>query len=94
MISAARWSAILLLFCCAFAAPAADRAPLERGTAIIDPAALRELDGGRFALSRIMMPERSADTPLTAAQLFHAILGRLAFKNLFVDGPSQSVRLR
>src|SRR5271170_296466 len=66
---ASRLAAILFAFCCALPARA-DGPPLERGTAIIDPAALRELDGGRFALSRIMMPERSADTPLTATQLF------------------------
>src|SRR6476661_8675097 len=70
MISAARCAAILLLFCCGFAARAADRPPLERGTAIIDSLALRELDRGRFGLARIMMPERSADIPLTNAQLF------------------------
>jgi hypothetical protein len=66
---ASRLAAALLLFCCTLPARA-DGPPLERGTAIIDPLALRELDGGRFALSRIMMPARSADTPLTAAQLF------------------------
>src|SRR5579871_1729056 len=70
MISAARWSAILLFFCCAFAATAAERAPLERGTAIIDPLALRELDRGRLSLARILAPERAADGPLTNAQLF------------------------
>ncbi len=66
---ASRLAAILFAFCCALPARA-DGPPLERGTAIIDPAALRELDGGRFGLSRIMVPERSADTPLTTAQLF------------------------
>jgi hypothetical protein len=66
---ASRLAVALLLFCCTLPARA-DGPPLERGTAIIAPAALRELDGGRFALSGIMMPERSADTPLTAAQLF------------------------
>jgi len=70
MISAARCAAILLLCCCGFPARAADRPLLERGTAIIDPLALRELDHGRFGLTRIMMPERSADVPLTNAQLF------------------------
>jgi hypothetical protein len=44
MISAARLAATLFLLCCAFAARAADRAALERGTAIIDPLALRELE--------------------------------------------------
>ena len=70
MIFAARWLAIFLLFCGAFAARGADRASLERGTAIIDPLVLRELDRGRFGLTRIMMPKRSADVPLTNAQLF------------------------
>jgi len=49
---------------------AAFDAPLERGTAIIDPLALRELDRGRFGLTRVMMPARAADTPLTNDQLF------------------------
>jgi len=70
MISAARWSAILLLICCAFAASAADRAPLERGAAVIDPFVLRELDRGRFGLGRMLWPERSTDVPLNNAQLF------------------------
>jgi hypothetical protein len=65
-----RLAAILLLYFCAFAAEASERAPLERGTAIIDPLALRELDRGRFSLGRIMMPERSTDAPLSNAQLF------------------------
>ena len=44
-------------------------AALERGTAIIDPLALRELDRGRFAVGRVMLPERSSDIPLTSGQL-------------------------
>ena len=49
----------------------ADRtAALERGTAITDPATLRELDGGRFRLDRMLLPERSADVPLTNSELF------------------------
>ncbi len=39
-------------------------AALERGTAITDPATLRELDGGRFRLDRMLWPERSADIRL------------------------------
>jgi hypothetical protein len=71
MISAARiLAAVFVFMSCALSARAADRLPLERGTAIIDPAALRELDRGRFGLTRIMIPERSADIPLTNAQLF------------------------
>jgi len=45
-------------------------AALERGTAITDPAALRELDHGRFGLGRVLLPMRSIDTPLTNDQLF------------------------
>jgi hypothetical protein len=64
----------LLLACCAVpasATPAAMRsATLERGTAITDPLALRELDRGRFGLARMMAPARAADAPLTDAQLF------------------------
>ena len=45
-------------------------AALERGTAIIDPLALRELDRDRFGLGRVMLPARSADVPLTNSQLF------------------------
>jgi hypothetical protein len=45
-------------------------AALERGTAIIDPAALRELDRGQFGIGRMLLPERSADIPLTDSELF------------------------
>jgi hypothetical protein len=70
MSLAPRLSAIILVLCCAVSARAADHPPLERGTAIIDPLALRELDHGRFGLAQIMQPARSADHPLTSAQLF------------------------
>jgi hypothetical protein len=43
---------------------------LEHGAAITDPVALRELDRGRFALSRVALPARSSDAPLTNSQLF------------------------
>jgi hypothetical protein len=62
--------AALVLLIGACSAQAASDAPLERGTAVIDPGALRELDRGRFGLTRIMMPARSADAPLSNAQLF------------------------
>jgi hypothetical protein len=62
--------AVVLVLTGAAAAQAAPDAPLDRGTAIIDPAALRELDGGRLGLTRIMMSARSADAPLSNAQLF------------------------
>ena len=70
MSLAARLSALILVCCCAVSARGADRPPLERGTAITDPLALRELDHGRFGLTRIMQPARSAGPPLTNAQLF------------------------
>src|SRR5215208_4400402 len=61
---------ILALLCGAMSAHAAEAPALERGAAITDPLALRELDGGRFAVGRLMSPERSADMPLTSRQLF------------------------
>jgi hypothetical protein len=62
---------ILALLCSALPARQAISAPaLERGTAIIDPVALRELDHGRFGLTRVLPPARSADMPLTNSQLF------------------------
>jgi hypothetical protein len=51
-------------------AQAASDVPLERGTAITEPGTLRDLDRDRFSLSRIMMPARSTETPLTNDQLF------------------------
>src|ERR1700757_4561816 len=62
--------ATIILLIGAWSVQAASDAPLERGTAVIDPGALRELDGGRFSLARIISPARSADTPLANAQLF------------------------
>jgi hypothetical protein len=68
MSRALRFPVIMFaLLCSALPAPAA---PLERGAAIIDPLALRELDGGRFGLGRMLLPVRSADMPLTNSQLF------------------------
>ena len=58
------------LLCGTLPAHAEQPAALERGAAIIDPAALRELDSGRFALGRMLWPERSTDLPLTNSQLF------------------------
>src|ERR1700744_2212626 len=48
----------------------AETPALERGTAITDPGALRELDSGRFALARILAPGEAADAPLTDGELF------------------------
>jgi hypothetical protein len=62
---------IFVLLCSALPSRAAQGAPaLERGTAITDPLALRELDHGRFGLTRVMIPTRSSDAPLTNSQLF------------------------
>ncbi|HYI26843.1 MAG TPA: hypothetical protein VD863_03245 [Bradyrhizobium sp.] len=61
---------ILVLLCGALPARAAESPALERGAAIIDPLALRELDRGRFAVARVMVPARSVDVPLTSGQLF------------------------
>jgi hypothetical protein len=60
----------LALLCSALPARAAQISALERGAAVIDPLALRELDRGRFGLGRILEPARSASLPLTNAQLF------------------------
>jgi hypothetical protein len=59
---------------------AAQAAALERGVAITDPLALRELDlrerradgfsSGRFGLGRMVEPARSVDVPLTNDALF------------------------
>jgi hypothetical protein len=59
---------LLLLACCASAR--AEPPALERGAAITDPGALRELDRGRFSLAHILAPERSGDAPLTDSDLF------------------------
>jgi hypothetical protein len=60
----------LLLFAGAVPDRSASAAPLERGTAIVDPAALRELDRGKFGIGRMLLPERSANIPLTDSELF------------------------
>jgi hypothetical protein len=43
---------------------------LERGTAITDPLALRELDRGKFGLGRILLPTASSDAPIDNGRLF------------------------
>jgi hypothetical protein len=63
-------ASLMVLACCAWPAWAMQGAALERGTAITDPLALRELDSGRFGLARILLAERSVDTPITGGQLF------------------------
>ena len=62
---------IFVLLCSVLPARDAQSAPaLERGAAITDPLALRELDRGRFGLGRLVLPIRSSNTPLTNSQLF------------------------
>jgi hypothetical protein len=62
--------AILVLLCGVLPARATEGAAPERGTAIIDPSGLRELDRGRFGLNRVMLPMKSYDAPITGNQLF------------------------
>jgi hypothetical protein len=62
--------AFILVAYAARAANAAETLALERGTAITDPAALREHDGGRLRLDRMLLPARSADIPLSNSELF------------------------
>ena len=62
--------AFILLLGASPAARAVEAEALERGTAITDPATLRELDGGRFRLDRMLLPARLADAPLSNDELF------------------------
>jgi len=71
MSPAPRFLVILFaLLCGALPTRAAPDAALERGAAIIDPSGLRELDHGRFGIGRMLLPERSANIPLSSGQLF------------------------
>jgi len=60
----------LVMLGCMQLAHADEAAPLERGAAIIEPTALRELDHGALGLGRMLAPSRSADAALTDADLF------------------------
>jgi hypothetical protein len=62
--------ALVFLFGSAALASASDTAPLERGTAIIEPFALRALDAGRLGLTRMLRPDASVNTPLASSELF------------------------
>jgi hypothetical protein len=61
---------LLVLLCGLLSPYAAQGAALERGTAITEPFVLRELDGGRFGLGRMVEPAKSVDVPLTNDDLF------------------------
>ena len=72
------------LLCGALPARAAQDVALERGAAITDPVALRELDRGRFGIAGMLLPERSANTPLTNGELF--ALPSMAAVRQAIDG--------
>jgi hypothetical protein len=59
-----------LLLSAVLPAQAAETAALERGTAITDPLALRELDDERLSIGGMLLPERSSNAPLTSGQVF------------------------
>ncbi|WP_409998859.1 hypothetical protein [Bradyrhizobium sp. SZCCHNR1083] len=58
----------LVMLCCGQLAHADESAPIERGAAILEPFALRELDNGAFGLGKMLA--RASDAPLTDAALF------------------------
>jgi hypothetical protein len=62
--------AVALVFGSLPLSPAQSAPALERGTAITDPLALRELDRGQFGLVRMLSPSPSSSEPLTDAALF------------------------
>ncbi|MGJ4951765.1 hypothetical protein [Bradyrhizobium sp. HKCCYLS20291] len=59
----------LAMLCCCPLAQADESAPIERGAAILEPFALRDLDQGSFSLARMLAPA-AANAPLTDAALF------------------------
>src|SRR4051812_41665496 len=77
---------IFALLCGALPTRAAQDVALERGTAITDPATLRELDSGKFRLDRMLLPGRSADIPLANSVLF--ALPSMAPVRQAIDGES------
>ena len=61
----------LIVLCSGAPLQAAENRPLERGTAITDPALLRELEQhDTLTISRLLWRERNADFPLTTDMLF------------------------
>jgi hypothetical protein len=62
---------IVLALLCLSPLNGAHSAPaLERGSAVTDPSALRELDRGRFGLVRMLAASQPSDGPLTDSALF------------------------
>ena len=60
----------LVILLCIVTPRIAQSTALERGTAITDPHVLRELDGGRFGLGRMVEPAGPVDAPMTNGGLF------------------------
>ena len=63
-------ASLLILLCGLLLPHIAQSAALERGVAITDPYALRELENGRFGLRRMVEPANAADGPITNDALF------------------------
>ena len=61
---------LTLLFSSLALSPAQSAPLLERGLAITDPSALRELDRGRFGLKQMLAASPSDEIPLTDSALF------------------------
>ena len=64
---------IVAALCLGVAAPVpaqSVRLAPERGAAITDPLALRELDRGKFGLARMLSAARVTDAPLADTELF------------------------
>jgi hypothetical protein len=61
---------LAVLFSALGLSPAQSAPALERGVAITDPSALRELDRGRFGLRQMLAPASSDGAPLTGIALF------------------------
>ena len=62
--------ALLMLLSGVLNMRSAQSAALERGTAITDPIALRELDRGRLGLADMLAPTRSKGEPLPSGEMF------------------------
>jgi hypothetical protein len=63
-------ASFLILLCGLLLPRTAESAALEHGVAVTDPYVLRELDGGRFGLGRMVEPARPVNAPMTNDGLF------------------------
>jgi hypothetical protein len=75
---------VLILLCGLILPRAAECMALERGVAVTDPYALRELDGGRLGLGRMVEPMGRGDAPMTNDALF-ALPSMLAVRRAIDD---------